>query len=149
MSQVIEQISKEVVDAMKAKDEAKISTLRLLMAAFKNKQIEIGHELNDAEAREVVVKSAKQRRESIEAYEKGNRADLAAKEKAELKILEKYLPAQMSVEEITKVVDETIAESGAKTKADMGRVMGAVMSKLSGRADGTVVSKLVSEKLSG
>lgn len=149
MSRVVDQINKDLIEAMKAKDDVRTSTLRLLISSIKNKQIEFGRELVDSEALEVIVKSIKQRRESIEAYNKGNRADLARREGAELEILKKYLPEPMSEQDIAKVIDEVINATGASTKADMGRVMGGVMGKTGGRADGTVVSRIVLEKLSG
>lgn len=146
---LINQISKDLIEAMKAKDVLKTSTFRLLMSSFKNKQIEVGHELTDSEAQGVIVKAAKQRRESIDAYKKGGREDLASKEELELKVLDNYLPEQMSEDDIEKVIVEVIAEVGAAKAGDTGRVIGEVMKKLRGQADGAVVSRIVSEKLSG
>src|SRR3989344_5080323 len=144
---VIDQINRDLVEAMKARDEVKTSTLRLLNSSFKNKEIEIGHGLNDDEVLEVVVKAAKQRKESIEAYRKGDRDDLAAREEEELGLISKYLPEQLGEEDVVKLVDEVIASSGAKSQADMGRVTGEVMSRVKGQADGAVVSRIVREKL--
>ncbi len=145
MSAIVEQISKDLIGAMKAKDDVRVSTLRLLNAAFKNKQIELGHELADGEAIDVIAKGAKQRRESIDAYQKGGREDLAENEKKELEILSAYLPAQMTEEEVAKAVDEVIAEVGGD--ADFGRVIGQVMAKVKGKADGGAVSAIVRQKL--
>lgn len=144
----LDEINKQLVDAMKAKDEVKTSTLRLVIAAVNNKRIEVGHELNDEEVLEVIGKEAKKRKESIDAYQKAGRNELADKEAKELEILSVYLPEQMSESDIAKIVDEVIAETGSKTASDMGKVMGAVMGKVKGQADGNVVSKLVKEKLS-
>lgn len=145
MSVIAEQINQDLIGAMKAKDEVRVSTLRLLNAAFKNKQIELGHELTDNEAVEVIAKGAKQRRESIDAYQKGGREDLAENEKKELEILSAYLPDQLTNDEIAKVVDEVIVEVGRD--ADFGRVIGQVMAKVKGRADGGAVSAVVRQKL--
>lgn len=148
MSSIAEQINKQLIDAMKAKDELVVSTLRLLVSAFKNKQIEVGHELSDEEVLDVIGKAAKQRRESIEAYNKGGREDLAEKESNELSIIDKYLPAQLGEDEITTIVDEVISETGASTRVEMGKVMSEVMKKVKGQADGNLVSRVVSQKLS-
>lgn len=144
---LFDKISQDLVEAMKAKDEVRVSTLRLLVSSVKNKQIDVGHELGDDEIVDVAVKAAKQRKESIEAYKQGGRDDLVSKEEAELKILEGYLPQQMSELEIGKIVAEVISRLGASSSADMGRVMGEVMGKIQGRSDGAVVSKIVREKL--
>lgn len=148
MSQLFEKINGDLIEAMKAKDEVSVSTLRLLVSAIKNKQIDLGHELNDEEVLEVVSKAAKQRRESIEAYKKGGRDDLSQKEEAELVVIEKYLPKQLEKEEISKIVDDVILETGASGQADFGKVIGEVMKKVKGQADGSVVSGIVREKLS-
>ena len=119
---------------MKAREKVKISTLRLLVAAFKNRQIEFGHELSDDEAADVVAKSAKQRRESIEAFKNGDRDDLASKEEAELGILAGYLPQQLSEEEIAKIVCQVISEPGENALVDFGKVMGETMKRIKGKA---------------
>lgn len=144
---IVEKINQDLTGAMKAKDEVKVSTLRMLSAAFKNRQIELGKELNEEEILEVIAKSAKQHKESIAAYEAGGRQDLVDREKTELSIIEKFLPEQMSEEEIVKVVVETIGQTGASGVADTGKAIGAVMAKIKGKADGNIVSKLVREKL--
>lgn len=144
---LIEQINDDLKVAMRAKDELVLSTLRLLKSAARNREIELGHILSDEELAEVVAKAVKQRRDSIIEYEKGNRAELASKEKAEIKILEKYLPAQLSQEEISKTIDEVIKSTGAQSLQDFGKVMSAVMPKLKGQADGTIVASLTKDKL--
>jgi uncharacterized protein YqeY len=130
------------------KDTARTGTLRLLISAAKYHAIEkkLG-ELKDADMTEVLRKQAKQRRDSIESFEKGNRADLADKERAELAIIEGYLPKQLSAEELSALVKAALAETGATTKAQTGQVMKAVMAKVAGRADGKEVSRIVSSLL--
>src|SRR5437773_6836078 len=124
---------------MHAKDTTKLGVLRMLKSALKYAAIAKSGaeaELNDAEAAQVIRKQVKQRQDSIESFEKGGRAELAAKEKEELSILQSYLPQAMSAEEVSKIVRETIAEVGATSKAQMGAVMKAVQAKVAGRADG-------------
>ena len=132
---------------MKAGDAERTGVVRLLRGAMKNEEIKAGHELSEDEALKVLQREAKQRRDSIEAYGSAGRADLAAHEEAELAVIKSYLPAVMSDEELAKVVDEAIAETGATDAKQMGAVIGAVMKKVGARADGGVVSKLVREKL--
>lgn len=148
MSLIVD-INQELIVAMKAHEEAKTSTLRMLLSAVKNRQIELGHELSDEEVQEAVSKSAKQRRESIDAYRKGGREDLVKNEEAELAYLEKYLPEQMSEEEVEKVVAAAIETLGGPGNADTGKVIGEAMKTLKGKADGSVVSRIVREKISG
>jgi len=123
----------------------------MLKAALTNAAIEKSAQgqLNDADATQVIRKQVKQRQDSIESFEKGGRAELAAKEKEELSILQSYLPQQMSADEISKTVRETIAEVGATSKAQMGAVMKAVQAKVAGRADGKTLSAEVQKQLSG
>lgn len=144
-----EKINQDFVFAMKSKDEITLSTLRMLKSAIKNREIEIGQELKDGEIGEVARKSVKQRKDSMNEYQKGSRADLVAKEQKEIKILEKYLPAQLSEEKILSIIDKTIKSTGASDPQDMGKVMGQIMPKFKGKADGALVSKLVKEKLQG
>ncbi len=147
MSQVSDKINADLVVAMKAKDEIGVSTLRMLSAAIKNAEIAKGGELTGEEIIGQVLKSAKQHKESIAAYEAGGRQDLVDREKAELEILEKFLPEQMDEQEITKIIVDVIGQTGALGVADMGKVIGAVMAKVKGRVDGNTVSKIVREKL--
>ena len=144
-------IDEDLKDAMRAKDAPRLSVLRLLKAALKNAAIEkVGAEgeLNDADAVVVIRKQVKQRQDSIESFEKGDRADLAEKEKDEIAVLNNYLPQSISAEELQRIVAETIAEVGATSRAQMGRVMKALQSKVAGRADGKTLSTEIQRQLS-
>ena len=135
---------------MREKNATKLGVLRMLKAAMTNAAIEKSSaqgELNDADAVQVIRKQVKQRQDSIESFEKGGRAELAAKEKEELSILQLYLPQAMSAEEVSKVVRETIADVGATSKAQMGAVMKALQAKVAGRADGKTLSAEVQKQL--
>ena len=137
---------------MRERNATKLGVLRMLKAALTNAAIEKSgaqSQLSDADATQVIRKQVKQRQDSIESFEKGGRAELAAKEKAELSILQSYLPQQMSGEEIFKVVRETITEVGATSKAQMGAVMKALQARVAGRADGKTLSAEVQKQLSG
>ncbi|MEK7111839.1 MAG: GatB/YqeY domain-containing protein [Patescibacteria group bacterium] len=144
---IVPTISQKIAEAMKARDEIRLSTLRLLSSALNYEFIAKQHILNEEEELAVVRREVKKRKDAIEAYEKAGATDRAEKEKKEMAILNEFLPAGMSDEEVTKLVDAAIAETGAKSIADMGKVMGAVMAKAGGRADGGVVSNLVKSKL--
>jgi uncharacterized protein YqeY len=147
-----ERVDSELKTAMREKNATKLGVLRMLKAAFTNAAIEKGGEkggLNDADASQVIRKQVKQRQDSIESFEKGGRAELAAKEKEELSILQSYLPQAMSTDEISKAVQETITEVGASSKAQMGAVMKALQAKVAGRADGKALSAEVQRQLSG
>jgi len=135
--------------AMRAKDAARLSTVRLLLAAIKQREVDERIELDDAQVLSVIEKMIKQRRESIAQYEKAARKDLADVEKAEIQVLSGYMPAQMSEADIQKEVQAAIAETGASGVKDMGKVMAALRSKLAGKADMGKVSGLVKRKLSG
>lgn len=137
----------DLTDATKKRDEIVISVLRIIKSSIKNLEIEKGHELNEPEVLSVLEKQAKQRQDSIEQYRKGNRDDLADKEEAELKIIKKYLPEKLNVEETTKLIDEVIKELGASSLKDMGQVIKEVVQKANGQAEGKVVSDIVKEKL--
>ena len=145
-----ERIDVDLKEAMRAKDATRVSVLRMAKAALKNAAIEksgADAQLTDAEGAQVIRKQVKQRQDSIESFEKGGRAELAAKEKEELSILQSYLPQQMSADELTKVVRETIAEVGATSRAQMGAVMKALQAKVAGRADGKTLSAEVQKQL--
>ena len=147
-----ERVDTDLKEAMRAKNAMKLGVLRMLKSALKNDAIEKSGaegQLNDAEAIQVVRKQAKQRQDSIESFEKGGRAELAAKEKEELSILNSYLPAPMSADELSNIVRETITEVGATSKAQMGVVMKALQAKVAGRADGKTLSAEVQRQLSG
>jgi uncharacterized protein YqeY len=147
-----ERVDSDLKEAMRAKDTTKLGVLRMLKAALKYAAIAKSGpeaELSDAEAAQVVRKQVKQRQDSIESFEKGGRAELAAKEKEELLILNaSYLPQAMSSDELAEVVRATIAETGATSKAQMGGVMKALQAKVAGRADGKTLSQEVSRQLS-
>lgn len=134
--------------ALKAKDAIRVSTLRMVKAAMKNLAIEKRAEkLEDKDVMSIISKQIKQHRDSIEQFAKGNRQDLVDKEKAELAILESYLPKQLSAEELNVIVKSAIEKAGAKGKADMGKVMKAAMEDAKGAADGKMLSQMVSEEL--
>lgn len=145
MNDLIDKISQDLVSAQKGRDEVAVSTLRMVLADIKNAQIAKGGELVETETVEVIQKSAKRHRESIEAYKKAQRMELVEKEAAELSILEKYLPTPLSEDEIGKIVDEVISAGG--NEGHVGRIMGQVMGKLKGQADGSLVSEIVKKKL--
>ena len=145
-----QRIDTELMEAMRAKDAAKLGVLRMLKSAMKYAAIEKSGaegELDDTEATQVIRKQVKQRQDSIESFEKGGRAELAEKEKAELEILNGYLPRAMEADELAKIVQETIAEVGATSKAQMGAVMKALQAKIAGRADGKSLSAEVQRQL--
>jgi uncharacterized protein YqeY len=134
--------------AMRAKETARLSTVRLLLAAIKQREVDERIELDDAQVLSVIEKMIKQRRESIAQYEKASRKDLADVEKAEIQVLSGYQPAQMSDADVEKAVQSTISETGASGVKDMGKVMAALKAKLAGKADMGKVSALVKAKLS-
>lgn len=151
MPTLSEQITEDIKTAMRAKDTVALSTLRALKSAVKNVAIEKGGAdavLDDQETTAVIRKQIKQRQDSITQFEGAGRSELADKEKAEMAVLEAYLPAAMTAEEIEAVVAEVIAETGATSKADMGKVMKAAQAKTEGRADGKTLSQTIQSKLS-
>jgi uncharacterized protein YqeY len=147
---LFERIHSDLKTAMRKKNATKLSVLRMLKAAMTNAAIEKSGaqgQLSEADATQVVRKQVKQRQDSIESFEKGGRAELAAKEKEELSILQSYLPQAMSADEVSRVVRETIAEVGATSKAQMGAVMKALQARVAGRADGKTLSAEVGKQL--
>lgn len=144
-----EQIAQDLVTALKAGDSTRVSTLRMLRAAAKNAQVARGRPLTEAEYLDVVAHQAKMRREAEDAFQRGGREEQAAQERAELSILQTYLPAALSEEEIRAVLQEAIDAAGASGTGDLGRVMGRAMPSLRGRADGSVVTRLAREMLAG
>ena len=147
---IVEQIEKDLVGAMKAKEALKLSVLRMAKAAFMNKKIELGKPLEDPEALAVLRTLVKQRRDSAEQFRKGKRDDLADKEEAEIKIIELYLPAGASAEEIDAAVASAIQETAVASAKDMGKVMKAAMAKLAGEnVDGKQVRERVRARLGG
>jgi uncharacterized protein YqeY len=145
-----QQIISDLTASMKAQDAARTSTLRMVKAGMMNREIEKGGELDDEELLKLLRSMVKQRRDSVEQFEKGARQELADKEKAEIVVIEAYLPQAASQEEIEQAVSAAIAETGASSMKDMGKVMKAAQAQLAGKnADGRTVSDLVKSKLSG
>jgi hypothetical protein len=143
-----DQVNSDIATAMKAKEQVRLSALRMLKAAIMNKGIEKGHDLDDGEVLQVVATLVKQRRDSIEQFSKAGRTDLVDKETAEIAVLDTYLPPAASAEEIDAAVAAAIAETGASSAKDMGKVMKAVMPRLAGKnADGRAVNEAVRRKL--
>jgi hypothetical protein len=136
-------------EAMKAKETLRLSTIRLIRSAIKNREIEVREELDDPAVIDILSSLVKQRKESAQIYRENERLDLAAKEEAELEILQEFLPEQLSEEEVLGMIEAAIAETGAASARDMGRVMKIVSVQTKGRADGKRVSDLVKERLAG
>jgi len=144
-----DQITEDMKTAMRAKDSERLGTIRLLLAALKQKEVDERVELDDAMVVAIVDKLVKQRKDSVAAFTQGGRTDLADKEAAEIKVLEVYLPQRMGADEIAAEVKAIVAELGAKGPGDMGKVMGAVKTRLAGKADMGLVSAAVKSALSG
>lgn len=144
---LLQTIDSDLATAMKEHEASRVSVLRMLKSSIKNEQIKLGHELSDEEIMAVLKREAKQRRDSIEQFEKADRDDLASTEKTELETIKSYLPEQLTDEELIKVVDEVISETGASSPAEMGVVIGAVIKQVGSRADGSAVARIVKERL--
>ncbi|WP_096434602.1 GatB/YqeY domain-containing protein [Alteribacter populi] len=142
------QLTEDMKKAMKNKEKQRLLVIRSVKSAIQNEQIKQGKELTEDEALTVLNREMKQRKESLQEFENANREDLVSKVKAEMDVLQSYLPEQLSDEALQQIVDETIQEVGAKTKADMGKVMGAIMPKVKGKADGSQVNRAVLNSLS-
>jgi uncharacterized protein YqeY len=147
MATLSEQIRNDLTAAMKAQEKDRLSTLRMLQSAIKNEQINSGHELSDEEAMTVIRKAVKQRLDSIEQYTKGNRPELAEKERVEMELLKSYLPPELTEEEIESGVREIVASTGAQSKKDMGKVMKEATARYRGRVDGKKIQEIVSRLL--
>ena len=146
----IDKIGADLISAMRNKDQVRLGTLRMAKAALMNREVERGQPLDDAESLQVMASLIKQRRDSIEQFTNGGREDLARKEQAEIEVLQTYLPPALDSSQIDAIVTATIAETGATSPKDMGRVMKAVMTRLGAApVDGKVVSDLVKRRLSG
>ncbi len=143
-----DQIVQDLKEAMLAKDELRISCLRMIKTSIKNKQVEKGRDLKDEEVQAVISSLVRKGKEAVEEFTKGGREDLAKKEEQELKIFYKYLPEQLSKQQIESVLRDIITEVNASSPKDMGRVMKAAMSKLAGKAEGKVVSEIARTLLS-
>ncbi len=142
-------VQREMHEALKAGDKIRLGALRMLSAAITNREKEVRHELSDDEVREVALREVKRRTESIEAFEKGGRADLVQKETTEREVLSAYAPVPLSDAEVDALIDEAIATTGASGPGDMGKVMGLVMGKAKGKVDGTAVQARVRARLGG
>ena len=147
MPKLTERVRADLTESMKARTADRTSTLRMLQAAIKNEQINVGHELSDEEAVTIVRKGVKQRQDSIEQYTKGNRPELAAKEAAEIEVLKGYLPPELSDAELESGIREIVASTGAQSKKDMGKVMKEATARFKGRAEGKKIQEIVSRLL--
>ena len=147
MGKLTEQIRADLTESMKARTAERTSTLRMLQAAIKNEQINVGHELSDEEAMSVIRKGIKQRQDSVEQYQKGNRPELAAKEQSEIETLRTYMPPELSESELESGLKEIIASTGAQSKKDMGKVMKEATARYKGRADGKKIQEIVGRLL--
>lgn len=144
-----ERLAAEIKDAMRARDEVRLSALRLLSAAVRNREVELRRELSDEEVGEVAVREAKRRSEAIEAFERAGRGDLAARERAQADALAPYLPTMLSDAEVDSLIEEAVAATGATSPADLGKVMGFVMGRARGKVDGAEVQRRVRARLRG
>lgn len=146
---ILDQLTQDMKEAMKAKESERLSTIRLMRNELKNASINQGKELDKDDEIAVLSSAAKRRRESIQAYTDAGRDDLAEKEQRELEIIQSYLPQPLSSQELDSIVENAISESGAESVRDLGKVMPLVMKQVKGRADGKQVNQLVRDKLSG
>jgi len=142
-----EKVDQEMIRALKTKDKTRLSALRMLKSGLHNREIDLKRDLGEAEFLQLVASMVKQRKDSIEQFEKGGRTDLVEKEKAELKVIEEFLPSQLSEADLDSAITEAIREVGATGIRDMGKVMKVLMPKVTGRADGKVVGDKVKARL--
>ncbi|MBP1904317.1 GatB/YqeY domain-containing protein [Paenibacillus turicensis] len=142
-----ERLNEDMKQAMKSQDKFKLSTIRLIRATIKNLEIDLKRTLNDNEVLDILSREIKQRKDALQEFTKAGREDLADKVKAEAEFIAEYLPQQLTEEEIKVIVQQTIQETGASSKADMGKIMSALMPKVKGRADGKLVNQAVQELL--
>ena len=147
MGALTEKIRADMTAAMKAQEKDRLSTIRMLQSALKNEQINAGHELSDEEAMAIIRKAVKQRQDSIEQYTNAGRTDLADKEASEIEILQTYLPAELSAEELESGLREIIEATGAQSKKDLGKVMKEATARFNGRVDGKKIQETVSRLL--
>lgn len=144
---LLEQLTSDMKEAMKAKDKVTLGVVRMVKASVSNEQIKLGHDLTADEELAVLSREMKQRVEEMESYKDADRADLAEEIQGQIDVLKRYMPAQMSEDEVVAIVKETIAEVGASSKADLGKVMGALIPKVKGKADGKLVNTTVQSLL--
>ncbi|RCX22770.1 hypothetical protein DFP94_101353 [Fontibacillus phaseoli] len=142
-----ERLNEDMKQAMKSQDKFKLSTIRMVRATIKNLEIDLKRPLNDNEVLDILSREIKQRKDALQEFEKAGRDDLAANVRAEAEIIAEYLPEQLNEEEIKVIVQQTIQETGATSKADIGKVMSALMPKVKGRADGKLVNEAVQQLL--
>jgi uncharacterized protein YqeY len=145
--EILEKIEADLKDALKSGDTIAADTLRMIKSDLSYEKAKKGEDINEEKVMEIIARAAKRRKESIEEYKKGNREDLAEKEAAELKVVEKYLPEQMGEDEVEKIVENALATMGEVSKKDFGRIMGQLMKELKGKVDGSVVKSVLSGKL--
>jgi uncharacterized protein len=143
-----ERLVAEMKEAMKSNDKVRLSTIRMVRSAVKNKEIELRKPLDDETVQRVIQGMVRKGEESVEQFKLGGRMDLVEKESQEIEILKTYLPQSMSREEVIKIIDQTIQETQGTSLKEMGKIMKSVMSKLQGKADGKLINQLVKEKLS-
>ncbi len=142
-----DQLTSDMKLAMKARDKSKLSVIRMVLSSIKYAELEKKAPLTDDQILDVLAREMKQRKDSLAEFIKGNREDLATKVEAEIEIIEEYLPEQLNEEEVRKIITAAIADLGASSKADMGKVMGLVMPAVKGRADGKIINRIVQELL--
>jgi len=143
-----ERLFEEMKQAMKSNDKLRLSTIRMIRSALKNKEIELRKKLEDEEAAKVIQAMVRKGEESVEQFQRGGRTDLVDKEKKEIEILKSFLPQPLSQEEILQIIDQSIQETQASSPKDIGKVMKSVMPKIGGKADGKLINQLVKERLS-
>lgn len=144
---LLDTLNSDLVAAMKSKDKEKLAVLRMLKTALTNERIKLGHDLTSADEINVLSSQVKQRREAVTEFRQARRDDLADQNEAEIKVIETYLPKQLSADEINALVDEVIKNVGATSKADFGKVMKTLMPQVKGKADGSLVKQVVQSKL--
>ncbi|MEC0369891.1 GatB/YqeY domain-containing protein [Paenibacillus chibensis] len=142
-----ERLNEDMIQAMKSKEKFKLSTIRMVRSTIKNLEIDLKRTLDDNEVLDILSREIKQRKDALQEFKKADRDDLAANVEAEIEIIGQYLPEQLSEEEIKVIVQQTIQETGASSKADMGKVMSALMPKVKGRSDGKLVNQVVQQFL--
>ncbi|PKN32747.1 MAG: glutamyl-tRNA amidotransferase [Deltaproteobacteria bacterium HGW-Deltaproteobacteria-19] len=143
------QMEQDMIQAAKAKDKVRLSALRLIKTAMHNREIDLKRDLNEPEILQLLSGMVKQRKDSIEQFAKGGRADLVAQEEAELVIIQSFMPQQLSREEVEAEIDKAVSEAGASSVKDMGKVMKVLMPRITGKADGKMVGELVKARLAG
>ncbi|MFO1443411.1 GatB/YqeY domain-containing protein [Bacillus sp. Bva_UNVM-123] len=145
---LLDRLNDDMKQAMRNKEKDKLTVIRMIKASMQNEAIKLGSELSEDQELTILSRELKQRKDSLHEFEKAGREDLVEKIRTELQFVELYMPKQLSEDEVSKIIQETIAETGATSKAEMGKVMAAIMPKVKGKADGALVNKLVQQHLS-